>query len=400
MKRIILLIGVLVSTITLAQIDDPQPLPSELEIAIDFSENVPVFGTCENACYSSTKIPLNTQTFDVSHGSPSFASGKNSIWMWSYTSGSSIRGEGVFTGFNFEKDKKYCIEADVILSRTGTNEIIDPTATFNFDATTGLSHNPVSGGGGQLLNHSPTQNIFSGNYSGSPSYPFNSLFTIKREFKALSNFSQLWIYPKNPGKPHPQLNMQIVRLIIKEAIPCPCSIKATIEFKTDEDKCRYQFFGNATAGNDTQIQGYLWDFGDGTISTQENPLHSYLKSGTYDVTLTIFRMNKIGDCCTRKFKNKVIVQTDCPQKCELDAGFKVQRRGWFLWQSCDLINTSSSNAYTAVVGYEWYVDGVLVSKDKDLINYKGNGKNACLRVYGMTKNGLCCYDEYCANLRK
>ncbi len=33
---------------------------------------------------------------------------------------------------------------------------------------------------------------------------------------------------------------------------------------------------------------FLWDFGDGTTSTEKNPLKSYRLSGLYDVTLTVF----------------------------------------------------------------------------------------------------------------
>jgi len=35
------------------------------------------------------------------------------------------------------------------------------------------------------------------------------------------------------------------------------------------------------------ITGWLWDFGDGTTSTQQNPQHAYTASGTYQVKLTI-----------------------------------------------------------------------------------------------------------------
>lgn len=33
--------------------------------------------------------------------------------------------------------------------------------------------------------------------------------------------------------------------------------------------------------------GWLWDFGDGTTSSERNPVHDYLAPGTYDVTLTV-----------------------------------------------------------------------------------------------------------------
>ena len=42
-------------------------------------------------------------------------------------------------------------------------------------------------------------------------------------------------------------------------------------------------FTNLSSGNSVS---YLWNFGDGTTSTEKNPLHVYAKSGYYTVTLT------------------------------------------------------------------------------------------------------------------
>lgn len=41
-------------------------------------------------------------------------------------------------------------------------------------------------------------------------------------------------------------------------------------------------FGNTSSG----ATSYFWDFGDGNTSTQENPVHTYLTTGTYEVSLT------------------------------------------------------------------------------------------------------------------
>lgn len=46
---------------------------------------------------------------------------------------------------------------------------------------------------------------------------------------------------------------------------------------------RIQFTNTSVGSNLT----YLWDFGDGTISTQSNPLKGYSASGTYTVSLTV-----------------------------------------------------------------------------------------------------------------
>ncbi len=39
------------------------------------------------------------------------------------------------------------------------------------------------------------------------------------------------------------------------------------------------------------IVGWLWDFGDGSKSNQQNPLHTYINPGTYTVSLTITGVN-------------------------------------------------------------------------------------------------------------
>ena len=41
---------------------------------------------------------------------------------------------------------------------------------------------------------------------------------------------------------------------------------------------------------------WSWDFGDGNISYQQYPQHTYMQSGTYIVTLTV--KDFIGNICT------------------------------------------------------------------------------------------------------
>lgn len=45
------------------------------------------------------------------------------------------------------------------------------------------------------------------------------------------------------------------------------------------------FYGSATGGFPPYI--WEWDFGDGNNSDQQNPLHTYLNSGEYDISLTV-----------------------------------------------------------------------------------------------------------------
>ncbi|MEL6676903.1 MAG: PKD domain-containing protein, partial [Bacteroidota bacterium] len=50
------------------------------------------------------------------------------------------------------------------------------------------------------------------------------------------------------------------------------------------------FSDNTTPGDGT-ISNWAWDFGDGNVSTDPNPSHTYLSSGTYTVTLVVIDDN-------------------------------------------------------------------------------------------------------------
>ncbi|WP_161598262.1 PKD domain-containing protein [Maribacter flavus] len=46
------------------------------------------------------------------------------------------------------------------------------------------------------------------------------------------------------------------------------------------------FTGDAST-DDIAVTGYLWDFGDGSTSTEANPIHTFDAAGSYDVVLTV-----------------------------------------------------------------------------------------------------------------
>ncbi len=48
-----------------------------------------------------------------------------------------------------------------------------------------------------------------------------------------------------------------------------------------------QFYDESDPGSASEIATYLWEFGDGATSTQQNPVHTYDNPGNYTVTLTV-----------------------------------------------------------------------------------------------------------------
>lgn len=68
-------------------------------------------------------------------------------------------------------------------------------------------------------------------------------------------------------------------------------------------------FSDSTVTPDI-ITGYLWDFGDGSTSTLQNPAHTYLNPGLYTVTLTVSTQS---GCINTKQKTNLIKIVASPQ---------------------------------------------------------------------------------------
>ncbi|MBR3569007.1 MAG: PKD domain-containing protein [Salinivirgaceae bacterium] len=65
-------------------------------------------------------------------------------------------------------------------------------------------------------------------------------------------------------------------------------------------------FGNQSHSNDaSQINGYLWQFGDGQTSAEASPAHAYSYSGTYNLQLTVSTTNG----CRNLLKKTLIVDS-------------------------------------------------------------------------------------------
>ena len=64
-----------------------------------------------------------------------------------------------------------------------------------------------------------------------------------------------------------------------------------------------QFTDQSTGGADQ----WLWDFGDGSTSAVQNPVYTYTKPGTYDVTLTAYNQG-----CLQSLKKTAFITINPP----------------------------------------------------------------------------------------
>lgn len=85
--------------------------------------------------------------------------------------------------------------------------------------------------------------------------------------------------------------------------------------KTKSSEATYSFV-DLSIGNPT---GWLWDFGDGNTSTEQNPTHTYLNSGCYTVALTITKNGQTSSLVKEEF---VCVSSDDNDMVDADYTFK------------------------------------------------------------------------------
>lgn len=61
------------------------------------------------------------------------------------------------------------------------------------------------------------------------------------------------------------------------------------------ENCEVWSFYDSSYDSDGYIVAWLWDFGDGSTSTEQNPTHTYTSNGKYSVTLTVWDDDEAAD---------------------------------------------------------------------------------------------------------
>jgi PKD repeat protein len=79
--------------------------------------------------------------------------------------------------------------------------------------------------------------------------------------------------------------------------------------KTGNAPLVVNFYGNGSSTSTSDQLSYFWTFGDGTTSTQQNPVHTFSAGGTYSVTLKV--SNTTGQTSTTQAQT-ITVATPVP----------------------------------------------------------------------------------------
>lgn len=73
----------------------------------------------------------------------------------------------------------------------------------------------------------------------------------------------------------------------ENTVVCNFNVEFAADQQTGDVPFTVTFTDQSTATN-SAVTGWLWDFGDGIFSSEQNPTHTYYSSGSFDVTLTIY----------------------------------------------------------------------------------------------------------------
>lgn len=90
---------------------------------------------------------------------------------------------------------------------------------------------------------------------------------------------------------------------------CPTPGTCHAEFSKYKNNIDSVFFFDASTA--AQIISYLWDFGDGTSSTLQNPVHHYTHDSAYRVCLSIIAKDSSGQQCTDQYCDTVFITHGC-----------------------------------------------------------------------------------------
>jgi PKD repeat protein len=147
------------------------------------------------------------------------------------------------------------------------------------------------------------------------------------------------------------------------------------------------YFINTSQGR--KITKCYWDFGDGSSSYEQNPIHSFNKEGTYKICLTISSVDGQGNYCTDTFCQTIT--TNPTHQCIAD--FYLVPDDSISNLAIRFHNISSGDS----VKYEWgFGDGGTSNLEDPLYVYQKPGiYNVCLTI---SNPGMQCYDHKCKQI--
>ncbi|MEJ7587540.1 MAG: PKD domain-containing protein [Ferruginibacter sp.] len=251
-------------------------------------------------------------------------------------------------------------------------------------------------------NNIVTPNFIASKIGGCQSLTFEFQNTTTAVIPSYSPTAFLWDYgdnttPQRTGfgptsHTYAAPGTYVVKLVVDDSAFCnaPDSVKKTVRlavnvqarFETPDKGC----VPYTAVFNNTSLGGleFLWNFGDGTTSTEVNPSHVYANTGTYTVRLTAIDTTTCNRTDTYNFSITV---------------FSIPTAGFSFSPNPAEENrpTNFANFSSGAITYEWdFGDGSSSTEVNPRYQYNATGTyNACL----VAINVAGCRDTFCLEVQ-
>ena len=151
------------------------------------------------------------------------------------------------------------------------------------------------------------------------------------------------------------------KYIVVNALPVPSFVASDI---TGCYPLKVHFTDSSKAGSGT-ITGWQWDFGDGTLSTLQNPVHTYTHSGSFTVVLNVINSNGCSKVYSKSSFIKILNGVTADFTYAADKGCHTPTAVTFT-------NTTEG---TGTTNYQWnFGDGNTSLYTNPVNNYQQQGK--------------------------
>ncbi len=173
--------------------------------------------------------------------------------------------------------------------------------SYGYDCTASFSY--TDNGSGNYTFTAHTSGHYPGTYYSWIIEPNNSFYggsSTQHQFTENGSFKATLItfYAEKDSANGPPLictdtTFQIIQVTTAPVITCKAHFKMFTKDSTSNNKTWY--ITNGSVGDNGATYTCKWDFGDGNVSYDMNPTHTYAVAGHYDVCLTITTSNNCTD---------------------------------------------------------------------------------------------------------
>ncbi len=244
-------------------------------------------------------------------------------------------------------------------------------------------------------------------------YPLDQLTYQFTNSSMGNNLSYMWTFgdgtyssEENPVKTFQTTGIYDVTLSILSNGPDSCSSSLTQQVWVGDtiSYCQAYFYAisDSSGGliasffdmSNGDIDNWLWDFGDGSISNEQNAVHTYSQPGIYDVCLTI--SNNTNQCWNTYCETVFIGQSS-------------QCLAQFAWYPYGPANPTEIQfldlSYGSITNWQWSFGDGTGSNEQNPVHVYGNtgAYEVCLTVFGPDCQSTWCETIYveiynnCAN---